>query len=92
MKHLMKVSQILKAYLQKLLPRLKVVLTVIKLKKVGEEIQKSLDGRALQDASVKRKDMDKTLENLKSGVIIEKEMIHIDSVILFARLMLILHR
>ena len=47
-----------------------------KIEKVGEEIQKSLDGKALQDASVKRKDMVKTLENLKKGVIIEKETIH----------------
>ena len=63
-----------------------------KIEKVGEEIQKSLDGKALQDASVKRKDMVKTLENLKSGVITEKEMIYIDPMALFARLMLILQR
>ena len=36
--------------------------------------------------------MVKTLENLKSGVIIEKETIHIDPMALFARLMLILQR
>ena len=63
-----------------------------KIENVREEIQKSLDGKALQDASVKRKDMVKTLENLKSGVIIEKETIHIDPMALFARLMLILQR
>ena len=63
-----------------------------KIEKVGEEIQKSLDGKALQDASVKRKDMVKTLENLKSGVIIKEEMIRIDPMVLFPRLMLILQR
>ena len=36
--------------------------------------------------------MVKTLENLKCGVIIKKEMIHIDHMLLFARLMLILQR
>ena len=36
--------------------------------------------------------MVKTLENLKSGIIIEKETIHIDPMVLFARLMLILQR
>ena len=44
-----------------------------KIEKVGEKIQKSLARKALQDASVKRKDMVKTLENLKSGVIIKKK-------------------
>ena len=63
-----------------------------KIEKVGEEIQKFLDGKALQDANVKRKDMLKTLENLKSDVIIEKETIHIDPMVLFARLMLILQK
>ena len=65
---------------------------VKKIEKVGEEIQKSLDRKVVQDASVKRKDMVKTLENLKSGVMIEKETIHIDPMVLFARLMLILQR
>ena len=63
-----------------------------KIEKVGEEILKSLDEKALQDASVKRKDMVKTLENLQSSVIIEKDTIHIDPTVLFARLMLILQR
>lgn len=47
------------------------------IEKVGEEIQNSLDGKALQGACVKRKDMVKTLENLKCGAIIEKKTIHI---------------
>eukprot|EP00794_Sanderia_malayensis_P018452 gene18452-20301_t len=59
---------------------------------VGEKIQITLDGKALQDASAKRKDMVRTLENLKIGVIIEKETIHINRMVLFARLMLILQR
>ena len=35
------------------------------IEKVGEEIQKSLDGKTLQTASIKKRDMVKALENLK---------------------------
>jgi hypothetical protein len=57
---------------------------------VGEAIQKSLYKLALQDATIKRKKQAKTLESLKVGIKIDKDSIHIDPMILFAREMVIL--
>ena len=62
------------------------------IEQVGEKIQKSLDGKNLQTAIIKKKDMAKTLENLKCGIVIEEEVIHINPMVMFARLMLILQR
>ena len=61
-------------------------------KKIGEEIQKSLDGQTLQTAIIKKKSMAKNLESLKSGVVIEEEIIYINPMVMFARLLLILQR
>ncbi|XP_077867667.1 uncharacterized protein LOC144357000 [Saccoglossus kowalevskii] len=57
------------------------------IEKIGETIQKSLYNMALQYAKLA-----KILEGLKIGITIGKETVHIDPMVLFARLMLILQR
>ena len=58
--------------------------------KIGHRIQCSLDGITLEDAKIKRKDKVTTLDCLRPGVQIEKNMVHIDPNILFTRLTAIL--
>ena len=63
-----------------------------KVEEIGEAIQKSLDKVALRDAAIKRKEQVKTLESLQVGIEIDKDSVHIDPMILFARLMVLLQR
>ena len=60
--------------------------------KIGQAIQNQLDGISITEATVKKKDQIKTLELLKMGVEIDKEKIHVDSMLLFSRLLLLIER
>lgn len=59
---------------------------------VGENIQKKLDNVCLKDAKIKRSERIKTLKTLTPGVKINNKIIHIDPLILFARLTSLIQR
>ena len=58
------------------------------IEKVGEK----LNNLSRETANVKNEDMTKTLENLNTGIVVEEETIHINPMIMFVRMMLILQR
>ena len=59
---------------------------------IGKGIQLTLDGVSVAEATVKRSHQVRTLENLQKGIIIDKQTEHIDPMILFQRLILIVQK
>ena len=59
---------------------------------VGEAIQKQLTGVSYSKATLKKKDRIKTLESLEVGVRIDKEKVHVDPLLLFSRLLVLIER
>ena len=59
---------------------------------VGEAIQKQLTGVSYSKATLKKKDRIKTLESLEVGVRIDKEKVHVDPLLLFSRLLVVIER
>ena len=53
--------------------------------KVGSEIQRSLDSVSVRNATIKRRQMVHTLNELKPGVKVDKQTVQIDPSILFLR-------
>ena len=60
--------------------------------KVGKSIQRQLDEVPFLKSKIKRKDQIRTLECLKNGVQLEKESFHVDPMILFSRLLVLVER
>ena len=60
--------------------------------KIGQAIQDQLDGISITEATIKKKDQMKTLKFLNIGEEIEKEKIHVDSTLLFSRLLHLIER
>ena len=67
-------------------------ITCDEVEKIGQAIQDQLDGISITEATIKKKDQMKTLEFLKIGEEIEKEKIHVDSTLLFSRLLHLIER
>ena len=59
---------------------------------VGEAIQKQLTGVSYSEATLKKKDRIKTLESLQVGIKIDKEKVHVDPLLLFSRLLVLIER
>ena len=59
---------------------------------VGRKIQKKLDNVCMEDATIKRSDQVKTLISLQPGIKMDDKTVHIDPLILFARLTALLQR
>ena len=60
--------------------------------KVGKVIQDKLDDITFADAVIKKKDQIKTLQDLEMGVKIQNDKIHIDPLLLFTRLLVLIER
>ena len=60
--------------------------------KVRKAIQKQLDEISFLKAKIKRKDQVRTLECLKAGVQVGNEKIHVDPMLLFSRLLVLVER
>ena len=59
---------------------------------VGKAIQRQLDEVPFSRAKIKRKDQIRTLEYLKNGVQFQKDKIHVDPMLLFTRLLVLVER
>ena len=60
--------------------------------KIGQAIQDQLGGISITEATIKKKDQIKTLGLLKIGVEKDKENIHVDPMLLFSRLLVLIER
>ena len=63
-----------------------------KAEKIGQPIQDQLDSISITEATIKKKDQIETLELLKMGVEIDKEKIHVDLMLLFSRILVLIER